>query len=263
MPNILADIVAHKRLELKALMASQPLDVLQAKVVPARGRFFQAIQKVGTNLIAEIKPKSPSAGIIKSDLDLEELVQIYSKYARAISVLTDKKYFDGSVELLARVSKLTELPLLCKDFVIEPYQVYLARSAGAEAVLVIVKILADHELRLLVNLIASLGMTPVVEVQNEQEIQRALSVNANCILINNRNLETLEIDLTTTSRLSPLLPAYVAQISASGVSERRQIEELKKFCSTFLIGSALMQSTNLEQQLAELRGPIPANNIIG
>jgi len=263
MPNILDDIVAHKRLELQALMASVPLDVLQGKVVPAHGRFFQAIQKFGTNLIAEIKPKSPSAGIISTELDLEELVWIYSKYARAISVLTDNKYFGGSVDLLARVSKLTDLPLLCKDFVIDPYQAYLARSAGAEAVLVIVKILTDHELRSLVNLIASLGMTPVVEVQNEQEVERALSVNADCILINNRNLETLELDLTTTSRLSPLLPACVTQISASGISERQQIDELEKFCGIFLIGSSLMQSKNLEQKLAELRGPIPEKNIIG
>ena len=150
---------------------------------------------------------------------------------------------------LLSVSKMTELPTLCKDFVIDPYQCYEARHAGASGILLIVKILEDDQLKLLHATATSLGLTSVVEVQTEPELKRALLIEPTVILINNRNLDTFETDLKTTHKLAPTVPIGPTVISASGINCKRDIERLLPFCLNFLIGSALMQSDDMETLL--------------
>jgi indole-3-glycerol phosphate synthase / phosphoribosylanthranilate isomerase len=263
MPNVLDEIVANKKVEIAKMQSSLSLDVLQEHATPASGHFAQTLRKPGINLITEIKPKSPSAGVLRTELNLSELLEQYCQYASAISVLTDAKYFGGSFDLLKEVSQKTNLPLLCKDFVLDQYQCYVARSMGAEAVLLIVKILTDDQLARLSKLIASLGMTAVVEVQNVDEAKRAVALGSQCILINNRNLETLAVDLDTTIRLAPLIPRGVIAISASGIAEREQIEYLSQACTNFLIGSSLMKSQNIAEKLATLKGQLKTEKAIG
>lgn len=253
MPNILDEIVLNKQSEVAALKSSTPLAA--ARPSSASGTFLSSLRKPGIRLITEIKPKSPSGGVLNASFDLSTLVSLYSKYAAAISILTDIKYFGGTLETLATASSLTPTPTLCKDFIIDPIQVDFARMAGAEAVLLIVKILSDEQLTSLHAGITALGMTAVVEIQNEEELDRATTLDPACILINNRNLETFNIDLQTTFRLAPfireLLPTATI-ISASGIESRSDIEFLLPHTNVFLVGSSLMKATDIEAKLREL-----------
>jgi indole-3-glycerol phosphate synthase len=250
--TILDEIVAHKREEIAARKASRPLALVRRDTRKCRIDFREALQGEGIKLIAEIKPKSPSAGQLAEDLNLAAVVAAYSKYAAAISVLTDERYFGGSLALLGQVGGLTDRPLLCKEFVIDPYQVYEARHSGAAAVLLIVKILPDDLLQELQAVVRELGMTAVIEVQTEGELQRALAVKPDVVLINNRDLTSFEIDLNTTIRLAPLVPASVLCVSASGINTRADIESLLDHTNKFLIGSSLMRSANLEDTMRRL-----------
>ena len=254
MPNILDKIIAHKKLEINQQKAHLKLDEFNGSITPGDGSFLRAMQKPGLKIIAEIKPKSPSAGTLCQDLRLDEIVPIYNKYACAISVLTDKKYFGGGLELLSQVKEQSDLPLLCKDFILDPYQCYLARKHGAQAVLLIVKILAPENLNELYQRINNLGMTAVVEIQNKQELERAMALQPvpAVILINNRNLKDFQISFDTTKTLSQLITKQTIVISASGVQSKSHIDELLSFCSTFLIGSHFMRSANLDTELQAL-----------
>lgn len=249
----LDEIVQHKRVEVAARKAETPTTVLERSVEQLRsGRFIKSITQGRTNLICEIKPKSPSAGVLKETISIEEIVSQYDKFASAISVLTDEKYFGGSLDLLRRVNEISGCPTLCKDFVIDRHQCFEARLAGAEAVLLIVKILDENELHSLHKSIKELGMVPVVEVQTEDELRRAVALGPEAILINNRDLTTFEIDLATTEKLANLVPRDAVLISASGIESRSDIERLSAFCNAFLIGSSLMRAGSLESKLREL-----------
>lgn len=229
------------------------LNTLERKATRAAGRFLPAIRdRSKISLIAEIKPKSPSAGILRSSFNLDSVLAAYNKYASAISVLTDEKYFGGSLDLLQDVSRSSPLPTLCKDFIVETYQCFEARTYGAEAVLLIVKVLAPSQLATLHATIVSLGMTPIVEVQTEREMDLALAVKPSVILINNRNLNTFETDLKTTSRLAVNIPGDIVVISASGIESPAHIEMLSPYASAFLVGSSLMRAANPEDKLEEL-----------
>ena len=252
MSGVLSEIVAHKLVEVGERKRITPQSVLKENLQPGDGSFFRSLSGSGQKLIAEIKPSSPSKGVLMETLDLDRIIDIYCRYASAISVLTDYKYFKGSTELLGAVARISSCPVLCKDFILDTYQVYEARLAGAQAVLLIVKILEDEQLAELHRLVLELGMTPIVEIQNELELERSLVVSPAVLLINNRNLDTLLVDLETTRQLAPFVPPKVIAISASGIERRADIEELLPFCSRFLIGSVLMQSHNLEAKLKEL-----------
>jgi indole-3-glycerol phosphate synthase/phosphoribosylanthranilate isomerase len=191
-------------------------------------------------------------GSASSSFDLASVLTTYNKYARAISVLTDEKYFGGSIALLSEVKKHSSLPVLCKDFIISRYQVLEARAAQADAILLIVKSLADEELVELYSLCVDLGMTAVVEVQNEAEVERALKVKPQLILVNNRNLDSLEIDLATSENLMPLIPDSVVKVVASGIESANDIKRLANVSNNFLIGSSLMKSENIDEKLHEL-----------
>lgn len=263
--NVLDAIVAHKWKEVAQRKQQYPLMDWVASVnrAPVPACLEQAIQthhqsKAGTErpaCILEIKPASPSAGILQAQMDLPPLLDLYQRYGMAISVLTDAKYFGGSLALLQQVSERVAVPTLCKDFIVDAYQVYEARKAGAQAVLLIVKALEDATLQALFQLIVSLGMTPLIEVQDALEVERALRVQPSILLINNRNLQTLELDLSTTERLAPLIPKGILKISASGIQSKADLVRLMPCCDGFLIGSTLMKqphSAALEQKLRVL-----------
>ncbi|HEY9731587.1 MAG TPA: indole-3-glycerol phosphate synthase TrpC [Drouetiella sp.] len=251
MPGSLVEIVENKKSELSERMRSRDLESFRHSVSKDDHRFAAALSRPGVNLICELKPKSPSAGVLRGEVNVDEIIAAYNRHASAISVLTDAKYFGGSLELLETVNAKSSLPTLCKDFVITPYQCFEAREVGAAAVLLIVKILTDAQLRSLYECITLLGMDAVVEVQTVAEVERALRVKPGIMMINNRDLSTFEMDLGTTERLAELVPADTILISASGVLARSDIERLLPYCSNFLIGSALMKSENMDALLAE------------
>jgi indole-3-glycerol phosphate synthase / phosphoribosylanthranilate isomerase len=262
MPITLSEIVANRKMEVEQLKTARLLESLPP-VVKANGQFLVHGARLTTitknadsgavSLICEIKPRSPRhPGSCKTDID--KLIRAYTCEAAGISVLTETKFFGGSFELLAHTRTCTHLPLLCKDFVIDVYQCLLARACGAQAVLLIAKILDDYMLALLKRQVEALGMVPVIEVQNEVEMQRTLDLEAQAILINNRDLDTLEIDIVTTARLTPLVPRDVLLISASGIDSHAQIEQLAPYCSVFLVGSALMHAADPVEKMLELKG---------
>jgi indole-3-glycerol phosphate synthase len=256
--RVLDEIVANKAQELIARKQQRPLAQFEKDVkmlapgAPMEAAFLNS--KPPVKCILEIKPSSPSAGVLTQTLDLDNILAAYAKFGVGISVLTDQKYFGGSLELLSKVAECVPLPVLCKDFIIDPYQVMEARQAGAHAVLLIVKALNDPQLLALYRLIKQLGMTPLVEIQDEQELSRALALEPSILLINNRNLQTLDIDLATTERLAPKVPAGILKISASGIENRRDIDRLKAYCDGFLIGSLLMRQPSPERLVETLQG---------
>jgi indole-3-glycerol phosphate synthase len=250
----LREIVHHKEIEVRKSKQTTPAESLRAVAIRGESTFAQALSGFGQHFIAEIKPKSPSSGVLRGELQLDAVVQAYNKHASAISVLTDKQFFGGSWELLKEVRGLSRLPILCKDFILDSYQCLQARSAGADAVLLIVKILDDQKLAELYRTIVELGMTAVVEIQNENELARSLALKPEVLLINNRNLDTFVIDLTTTLRLAKLIPDPISIIAASGIETAQDIAQFSGVCSNFLIGSALMKAANVEEKFVELKG---------
>jgi indole-3-glycerol phosphate synthase/phosphoribosylanthranilate isomerase len=252
MRNILADIVRQKKDEVQFRKSKLPLSALERTIELCDRPSFEKVLRGSYNngvpkktFVLEVKPASPSCGALREGLhevnNLNGILSCYHEYASALSVLTDTTFFQGSFELLTSVVHNTTLPVLCKDFILDPYQVFEAYHAGASAVLLIAKILMEDELTQFFKLIKSLGMTPVVEIQNEDELHRALLMDPSIILINNRNLESLAVSLDTTLDLAPHIPDGIICISASGIACREHIDHLSTVCSSFLIGSAFMR----------------------
>lgn len=265
MRNVLEEIVAHKRQELVELKQALPQSVLAQQIVPGDGSFIKALtgsrledppNSNDIKIIAEVKPKSPSKGLLRQELDLDAILQAYGQKASAISVLTDMKYFGGSFELLEQVSTKTKLPCLCKDFIIDTWQIYRARRSGAQAILLIAKALTKDELCRLYALALELNMAPVLEVQNEEEVEVINSLrvgnNPKIVLVNNRNLVSLDVDLDTSLKLANLIDKAAIKISASGIENGADIQRLVKGYKVFLVGSSLMQASNITQALDDL-----------
>ncbi len=257
--SILTDIVAHKRQELEAYDAEAMLTQWMAQLTPTDEKFLTALQTPGQHIIAEIKPASPSAGVMRASLDLDQILPIYQRYATAISVLTDRKYFQGDPKRMQVVRQTTGLPVLCKDFILSELQVIEARFYDADAVLLIAKILEKEQFETLYWEIRRWGMTPVVEVQNQTELAMVLPKlqqdRHGVLLINNRNLDTMAIDLKTTPSLVESLSDFALPvISASGIESRQDLNLLLPYCQNFLIGSALMKSENIAETFRELLG---------
>lgn len=260
MPITLNEIVANKYKEVAERKTKLSPAALEETLQPLQPGAFEDALKASTStdpsLILEIKPASPSGGVLTETLDLEALLAVYNQYARALSVLTDTRFFRGSLGLLKTVGEKSPHPRLCKDFIIDSYQIAEACQAGATAVLLIVKILDDQQLFELYQAAHRWGLTPVLEVQNEAELQRALQLDPTVLLINNRNLDTFEISFETTKQLVPLIPPDKIVISASGIESRQDIETLSPYTTCFLIGSSLMKTpvSGLKQKLQELIG---------
>ncbi|HEY5672844.1 MAG TPA: indole-3-glycerol phosphate synthase TrpC [Malonomonas sp.] len=208
----------------------------------------------GTALIAEVKKGSPSKGIIRADFDPLEIARIYQDAgATCLSVLTDEQYFYGHLRYLGLIREQVSLPLLRKDFIIDPYQVVQARVAGADAILLIAAALDDDRLRELALLAGELRLDTLLEVHDEAELERALQLPVDLVGINNRNLKTFVTDLGTTERLAGRIPAEQLAIAESGISSRADIKRLKAAgARAFLIGESLMRETDIEAKLSDL-----------
>jgi len=245
MQTVLAKIVADKAIWVEARKAQQPLASFQNEVVPSSRRFYDALQGARTAFILECKKASPSKGTIRDDFDPAAIAGIYKHHASAISVLTDEKYFQGSFDFLPIVSGIAPQPILCKDFIIDPYQIWLARFYQADACLLMLSVLDDEQYRQLAAVAHSLKMGVLTEVSNEEELERAIALEAKVVGINNRDLRDLSIDLNRTRQLAPRLGAGVTVISESGINSYAQVRELSHFANGFLIGSAMMEQDDL------------------
>ncbi len=243
--TILEKIVQDKAQWVEARNAQQPLASFQNDVQPASRSFYHALQGARTVFILECKKASPSKGLIRDDFDPAAIAGVYRHYASAVSVLTDEKYFQGSFDFLPIVSAALTQPVLCKDFIIDPYQIYLARHYQADAILLMLSVLNDDEYRQLAAVAHSLKMGVLTEVSNEDELERAIALEAKVVGINNRDLRDMSIDLDRTRQLAPRLLHGVTVISESGIHNYAQVRELSHFANGFLIGSALMEEPDL------------------
>ncbi len=214
-------------------------------MVPTQRNFYDALAGTRTAFILECKKASPSKGLIREDFDPAAIAGVYKHYASAISVLCDEKYFQGSFDFLPMVSKVAPQPILCKDFTIDPYQIYLARYYQADACLLMLSVLDDEQYRQLSAVAHSLNMGVLTEVSNEEELERAIALKAKVVGINNRDLRDMSIDLNRTRTLAPKLGHDVTVISESGIHTYAEVRELSHFANGFLIGSALMEHADL------------------
>ncbi len=207
-----------------------------------------------TRLIAEVKRASPSRGVLCPNFNPVELAKNYAQGgAAAISVLTEANYFEGNIDHLAAIREEVRLPLLRKDFIFDPYQVYESRAYGADALLLIVAILSQEQLEELLALSHSLGLNCLVEVHNEDEVERALLSQAKIIGINNRDLNTFTVDINTTRRLRPLIPHERIAVSESGIRSRSDVEKLKGWgVNAVLVGEALVTASDVPTKVREL-----------
>ncbi|MCG7546871.1 bifunctional indole-3-glycerol-phosphate synthase TrpC/phosphoribosylanthranilate isomerase TrpF [Pseudoalteromonas sp. Of7M-16] len=246
MANVLEKIVADKKIELEERKMTLPLSEFQSLVKPSERDFYGQMSKPGIQFILECKKASPSKGLIRDNFDLDEITSVYAKYATCISVLTDTKYFQGSFDYLSYVRSKVEQPLICKDFFIDEYQVYLARLKGGDAILLMLSVLDDETYEKLAALAHSLNMAVLTEVSNEEEVHRALKLDAKLIGINNRNLRDLSTDLATTEQLRKLIPNDKTVISESGIYTHSDVKRLTSHCNGFLVGSSLMAEDDLE-----------------
>jgi indole-3-glycerol phosphate synthase len=219
--------------------------------------FAAALRGRGVSLIAEHKRRSPSAGAIREDLTLEEVVRAYERGgASAISVLTEAPSFGGSVGDLAAARTASTLPILRKDFIVDSYQVEESFAIGADAILLIVAALEDRQLAELHDQALQLGIAALVEIHDERELERALAVGAELIGINNRDLTTLEVDTGRTFALRERIPESATVVAESGFSARAQIEQLEAAgVDAVLVGEALMRSADIEATVRALTTP--------
>ena len=262
--HILEKIVWHKEQEVAQMQALLSFAELKSQIptVPSARNFLLALRQSPNHpsLIAEVKKASPSKGIIRADFDPVSIARAYERAgATCLSVLTDSQFFQGSFENLRSVRHSVSLPLLCKEFVIDPYQIYLARVSGADAVLLIVAILSDRDLQDFLNAIHSLGMTALVEVHTAAELDRALSLsNLRLLGINNRDLENFTVDLKTTEQLiqpqrEQIESKGITVVSESGLFEQADLERVAQAgARAVLIGESLIKQPDIEQAVRKI-----------
>jgi indole-3-glycerol phosphate synthase len=277
--DILSEIVANKRIEIEQPGYFQTLEKVVDELPhaapseasakegwtecdecdgkPARAEmpdFIEALTSVPVGLIAEVKRQSPSAGPIRVPFEPAEIVKAYEAAgAQAVSCLMDSKYFGGGEDQWTAVRAATKLPMLYKEFVIDPRQIFHAEALGASAVLLIVAVLTDEELSSFISLVKACGMTPLVEVHTEEEMKRAVAANAKCIGINNRNLKTFETKIETTLGLRELAPADCTLISESGIRTADDIRTLKENgIAAVLVGESLLRQPDLSGAVKNL-----------
>ena len=253
---ILDEILAHKRTEVAERIARLPHAAVteRASAAPPARDFRAALTRPGVSIISEIKRQSPAKGALKLDMDAPTMARTYAQAgASAISVLTDEKYFKGSDADLVAVRGAVDVPVLRKDFVVDPYQVYEARTLGADAVLLIVRALTRDEIVELCALAHSLGMAALVEAHTAEEIETALGAGATLLGINNRDLTRMVVDVATTERLRPLVPSGVTLVSESGIRSAEDIARLRAIgVDAALVGEALVTAPDAGELLGSL-----------
>jgi indole-3-glycerol phosphate synthase len=252
---ILQEIVAHKAGEVEARQDAAPLEEVRRRaeraLAPRPPDFGPPM-----SLIAEVKRRSPSRGELATAIDPVVQAQAYAAGgAAAISVLTDDRYFGGSLDDLAAVRDAVDIPVLCKDFILTPYQVFEARAHGADLILLIVGALDDRRLSELYGLACRVGMAPLVEVHDQHELARAVALGPSLVGINNRDLADFSVDLRTTEYLAPLVPDDVVVVSESGIASREDVMRVQRAgAQVVLVGETLMRSPDPAATLRELRG---------
>ncbi|MCR9097955.1 MAG: indole-3-glycerol phosphate synthase TrpC [bacterium] len=258
--TILDDILTHKATEVEAAKRARPPEALARAAESCERKpagFREALRSTpGASVIAEVKRRSPSKGLIREDFDPVWIAKCYAEAGAAcISVLTDEKFFGGSLEVLEAVRAVVERPLLRKDFMIDPYQVDEARVAGADAILLIVSALDDGTMETLDARARALGLDVLVEVHDEDELERARALGADLIGVNNRNLKTFETDLATTERLAARLDDRdVVLVAESGIGSAADVARLERAgAAGFLVGESLMRQPHPGQALEALR----------
>ena len=267
MANILDRIIADKRAEVSFRKSQMSVDELRAKIrsMPKCRNFYKAVTKRnsrGINVIAEVKKASPSAGVIRQDFDAVGIAQTYERCgADAISVLTDEKYFQGRLEYIEQIKEVVDLPILQKDFIIDGWQVFESRAAGADAILLIAEALMAGELMDLMIAAAELTLTVLLEVHEADMLLKVRSLigfpkkGYSVLGINNRNLTTMEVDLNTTGRLAEMANDKKELVAESGIKTRADVEKLKAIgVRACLIGQTLCEEENIEDKFAELFG---------
>jgi indole-3-glycerol phosphate synthase / phosphoribosylanthranilate isomerase len=237
--GILGAIVARKRIDVAARLGGADPN---AGAEPTRLSLAAALARPGARFVMEVKKASPSAGAIRPGADPAAQAAAYAGVADAISVVTDGPFFGGSLDDLAAVRPVYDGPILAKDFIVDPRQVAEARRHGADAVLAMLSVLGDEEARSVMAAAGRLGMDVLVEAHDEDEVRRAVALNARVIGINNRDLRTLEVDLGVTERLAPLVPRDRLVVAESGIACRADVERLAPYADAFLVGTALMRA---------------------
>ena len=267
MANMLDKIIADKRLEVEERRSKRSLEQLKEYVsgLPKCRNFYKAVTKRnprGINVIAEVKKASPSAGLIRRDFDPVAIAQAYERCgADAISVLTDEKYFEGRLEYIERIKQAVDLPVMRKDFIIDIWQVYESRAAGADAILLIAEALQPGRLMDLMIAAAELTLTVLLEAHQADTLLGVRSLigfpkkGYSILGINNRDLTTMQVDLNTTSRLAELLDNTNELVAESGIKTRADVEKLMKVgVRAVLIGQTLCESPDIERRFTELFG---------
>ena len=238
--GVLGDIAAAKRIEIAQRFDGVSIDALRHAARPTGNSLAATIARPGARFVLEIKKASPSAGAIRPAADPAEIARHYDGVADALSVLTDTRFFRGSVSDLGAARSAFRGPILAKDFFLDPRQIVEARLAGADAVLVMLSLLGDRDARAMIEEAARLGMDSLVEVHDQQEMCRAIALRAPLIGINNRDLRDLSVDLSVTERLAPLAAGRIL-IAESGIADRADVDRLAPLVDGFLIGSSLMR----------------------
>lgn len=267
--DVLEQILKHKREEVEENRRRLPLREIKERLketAPPVGNFASALRRPGeVALIAEVKRRSPSRGVIRADFNLADIIEAYREAgADAISILTDEKFFGGSPEFLTAARRMTGQPLLRKDFIVDTYQVYESRLLGADAILLIAGILPGGSLGEFIALARSLGMEALVETRTPEEIKRAVESGARIIGINNRDLHTFQVDLNTTVELVRYIddPSTIV-VSESGIVTREDVQALgASGVDAVLVGETLMASGNLRSTVEKLKGVVKSQRAV-
>ncbi|MEZ0324005.1 MAG: indole-3-glycerol phosphate synthase TrpC [Hydrogenothermaceae bacterium] len=256
--NILEKIIRTKYEELESY-TPEYIKILENLAICRKKKvldFKKALKGKGTNIIAEVKKASPSKGVIRHVFNPVEIAKEYEESgAKAISVLTDRQYFQGSIEYLAEIAKEVKLPILRKDFIVDERQILEAYAYGADSYLLIAKVLDEKRLKELIESGRELDLEPLVEIHSDEEAYKAIQAGAKIIGINNRNLEDFKVDINISKTIAPKLKDMGVEVvvAESGISSKEEIEELKKYkVDAFLIGESLMKEANIGEKLRSL-----------
>ncbi|MBX2813505.1 MAG: indole-3-glycerol phosphate synthase TrpC [Myxococcales bacterium] len=250
MSDLLDRIVEQTQRDLNERRSARPKLPVQAKLVSHR--FAAALRQPGLSLIAEIKPKSPSKGHLLDRAEIPEITRLYGEHAQAISVLVDHPFFGGGFDLLQEVRQSVSLPLLAKGFIVDPYQIEEAVAYGADAILLIVRILSDESLSTLLGIAAGFGIDALVEVHTDEELERAQHAQAPIIGVNARDLDTLQIDLNACHERLSRIPHNTIRVAESGLDQPEDIQRIKPDADAALIGTAFLSAPKVEDKLVAL-----------